>query len=391
MDKRHGAPRTLVTTIRHGKGMRWMARWVDTQSQEGTKSYARKDQAEAHIRQVTADLMMGTYVDSARSSVTFETVAEEWYAMKQGQGRTPATLGGYRSVLDTKVLPRWRDVRLADITHGDIQQWVTWMTTSEDARQPRTHDSKRAKRKPLSPGSTHKAYGQLKQILALAVRTKRLAANPADEIALPSISASRREDTALTHAEVRALADGAREVGPVVLALAYTGMRFGELAALRVRAIDLKKRRITVSGGVTQVSGKGLIVGKTKTHQVRSVPILTDELADVLKEATAAKDKDAYVFPGPDGGPMYNHYFRTRFDWGCKTAGLTGVSPKTLRHSAGSLALQLGASVTTVQKLLGHKNAHTTMTHYAHMLPDDFDNLAQKMNAAATSAVTERT
>ncbi|WP_372991251.1 hypothetical protein [Mycobacteroides salmoniphilum] len=106
--------------------------------------------------------MMGTYVDSARSSAAFGTLAEEWYAMKRGQGRTEATLGGYRSVLDTKVLPRWRDLRLADITHGDIQQWVTWMTTSEDARQPRTQDSRRAKRKLLSPSSTHRAYGQLK-------------------------------------------------------------------------------------------------------------------------------------------------------------------------------------------------------------------------------------
>ncbi|OAT68469.1 hypothetical protein AWB85_24990 [Mycobacteroides immunogenum] len=366
-----------------------MARWVDATSQERTKSYARKDQAEAHIRQVTTDLVTGTYVDSARSAVTFAVVAEEWFAMKRGQNRTKATLGGYRSVLDTKVLPRWGDMKLTDITHADIQQWVTWMTTSEDARQLRTQDLKRAKRKPLSPSSTHKAYGQLKQVLAFAIRSKRLAINPADDVELPSVSASRREDMALTHAQVRALAEGAREAGPIVLALAYTGMRFGELAALRVRAIDLDKRRIVLKSGVTQVTGMGLVEGNTKAHQTRSAPILTDELADLLMKAMVDKGLDAYVFPGPDGGPMYNHYFRTRFDWGCKAAGLTGATPKTLRHSAGSLALQLGASVTTVQKLLGHKNAHTTMTHYAHMLPDDFDNLAEKMNAAAVSAAGE--
>lgn len=57
-----------------------------------------------------------------------------------------------------------------------------------------------------------------------------------------------------------------------------------------------------------------------------------------------------YVFPGPDGGPMRNDWFRWRFDKACTSARLSGISPKTLRHPAGSLALASGASVVTVQK-----------------------------------------
>jgi len=65
---------------------------------------------------------------------------------------------------------------------------------------------------------------------------------------------------------------------------------------------------------------------------------------------------------------------------------MTGISPKTLRHTAGSLALGAGASVVTVQKLLGHRSPMTTMNVYSHMLPDDFDNLAKAMNKAAGMA-----
>jgi len=76
--------------------------------------------------------------------------------------------------------------------------------------------------------------------------------------------------------------------------------------------------------------------------------------------------------------------FRWQFDKAVSKVGLTGVTPHTLRHTAGSLALNTGASVVTVQKLLGHRNPTVTMNVYAHMLPDDFDNLAAAMDQALT-------
>jgi integrase len=83
---------------------------------------------------------------------------------------------------------------------------------------------------------------------------------------------------------------------------------------------------------------------------------------------------------------MRNSYFRWRFDQACQTAGLTGISIKTLRHTAGSLALKSGASIVTASKLLGHHNVTTTMNTYSHMLPDDFDALAKAMDKAARAA-----
>ena len=116
------------------------------------------------------------------------------------------------------------------------------------------------------------------------------------------------------------------------------------------------------------------------------MPILTSELADVLAEVTQGRRNTAYLFPAPDGGPMRNSYFRWRFDKACANTGLTGISPKTLRHTAGSLALASGASVATVQRLLGHQDATTTLRVYSHMMPDDFDNLAVAMDSAARKA-----
>jgi integrase len=76
-------------------------------------------------------------------------------------------------------------------------------------------------------------------------------------------------------------------------------------------------------------------------------------------------------------------WFRVRFDRAVAKLDLEGVTPHTLRHSAGSLALASGASVVIVQKLLGHRNATTTLNTYSHQLSDEFDNLAAAMDKAS--------
>lgn len=380
---KHGHPGTLVCTGRHDQGQRWQARWVGD-GRERSKSFAKKADAEAHVKQVTADVVTGAYVDSRRSSAIFGTIAEEWFTAKR-PGLKPSTAAGYRSLLDMTVLPRWQDVALAEISHAAVQEWVTWLTTSKEARQPRTTDKDcNEKRQPLSPRRAVQAYGILKQVLAYAIRTKRLAVNVADDIALPRVV--HRGETALTHQEVAALAEAAGDAGAIILTLAYCGLRFGELAALRVGDVDLTKRRILVDKAVAQVTGQGLTEDTTKTHQARSVPVVTTDLVKVLTEVTRDRISTEHLFPAPDGGPMRNSYLRWRFDTACAAAGLTGISIKTLRHTAGSLALQSGASVVTAQRLLGHKDATTTLRVYSHMLPDDFDTLAAAMDSAVRRA-----
>jgi integrase len=262
---------------------------------------------------------------------------------------------------------------------------VTWITTDREARYARSLDkAKNEARKPLSARRAVHAYGIVKQVLAYAIRTKRLAINPSDDIELPRIV--HREETALSLDQVKALVVAADEAGPIIETLAFVGLRFGELVALRVKDVDLKRRRILINKAVALV-GNDLIEGTTKTHQGRSAPILTDALADTLKSVMHGRSPDDYLFPGPGGEPLRNDYLSWRFDKAAEKAGLAGITIKTLRHTAGSLALQTGASVVTVQKLLGHRNATTTMNIYSHMLPDDFDNLAAKMDAATRAAV----
>lgn len=402
VDPKHGTPGTLVCSARHGQGQRWQARWVGD-GQERSKSFARKTDAEAYVKQVTADVVTGNYVDTRRSVTTFGTVAEAWIKTKEATNRAPKTIAGYRGLLDVVLLPRWEDEPLRDITHERLQEWVTWLATDPAARQHKRRSDPKAG---LSPARVIQTHQVVHQVLGYAVRSKYLASNPADGIELPSKPQSK--DLALTHDQVHRLAEEAaaaekavrhrsdsaeaqtspEALATMVLFLSYSGLRFGECAALRVKDVDTAKRRVTVGRSVTGVRGQGRIEGDTKTHQKRSVPILTTALAEELKAVTKGRKPSEFLFPGPDGGPMSIGWFRIRFDRAVAKLGIAGVTPQTLRHSAGSLALQSGASIATVQRLLGHRNATTTLNVYSHMLPDDFDNLAAAMDSAAIKAVT---
>jgi len=389
VDPKHGQVGTLVCTGRHGHGHRWQARWVGDGA-ERSKSFARKADAERHLRGVVADLETGTYADPRRSAVTFGTVAEAWLATKEAS-REPKTVASYRGLLNVVILPRWRDERLRDIDHERLQTWVTWLATDPAARQQskRTTDAngdEQTEQTGLSAARVIHAYQITRQVLAYAVRSKYLAVNAADNIELPR--KPQGKGLALTHNQVRQLADESGDVAAMVRFLAYTGLRFGECIALRVGDVDTKRRRITVSRSITHVQRRGHVEGETKTHQRRAVPILTKSLNDELAALVADRDPSEYLFPGVDGAAMTLGRFRWQFDKAVAKLGLTGVTPHTLRHSAGSLALAAGASVVTVQKLLGHRNATTTMNVYSHMLPDDFDNLAAAMDSAINSGQT---
>src|SRR4029079_7364517 len=105
------------------------------------------------------------------------------------------------------------------------------------------------------------------------------------------------------------LADAVDRQPEVVRFLAYTGLRWGEMAALRVQDIDMLRRRVNVSRSVTE-SG-GLVWSTPKTHERRSVPFPA-VLADELSALMVGKTREALVFTDMRGGVSRNSNWRAR-------------------------------------------------------------------------------
>jgi integrase len=166
-----------------------------------------------------------------------------------------------------------------------------------------------------------------------------------------------------------------------VLVLGYTGLRWGEAAALRVRRIDLLRGRIEVAESVTDVDGR-MVYGPPKSHARRRVPVprfLRDDLAVQL----AGLGPDDLVFPSQAGTPLrVQNFRRSHFDRAATAAGLEGLVPHELRHTAASLAIASGASIKGVQSMLGHASAAMTLDRYGHLFGDELDAVAERMDAA---------
>ncbi len=363
----------------------WRAHYRTPAGAQRNKTFARKVDAERFLAGVESAKVVGTYVDPALARVTVGVWARRWL---EGQAHLkPTTRSRYEGVLRTHIHAKWDGVRLADVSHSDVQAWVSELARSH------------------SPASVHKIHRILSLVLDMAVKDGRLARNVANGVNLPRVG--RHEHRYLTHDQVDDLATATgypadpskhssldtRVNGTyrlVVLFLAYTGVRFGEMAALRVGRLDLRRSRAVIVESVTPVQGLGLVWGDTKTHQRREVPIprfLTAELAGHID----GKRPDDLVFAGiRNGQPLRVSTFRTAFSAAARAIGVPDLHPHQLRHTAASLAIASGADVKVVQQMLGHSSATMTLDTYGHLFEDRLDEVGDAMDRAREAARQRR-
>jgi integrase len=343
---------------------RWVARYTDPEGRERARSFGKKSDAEKFLAATEHSVNTGAYVDPALGKLTVGEWYATWFAA-QGHLK-PSTRARYKSSYDTFIVGRWGDVSIANITTSAVQSWCASIGANS------------------SPSAAVKAHRVLSLMLTLAVRDSRLVRNPADTVQLPrEVQAERRY---LTHEQVFALADAAKGHRLVVLFLAYTGCRFGEMAALRVRRFDELRRRVEIAEAVTAVNGT-LVWGTPKGHARRWVSV-PKFIAEEIARRVRSKSADELIFKSSRGQVLRASNFRRDvFNQACSAAGLGAMHPHELRHTAASLAIASGANVKVVQSMLGHKSATLTLDLYGHLFTDQLDSVADALDAAARAAL----
>lgn len=195
----------------------------------------------------------------------------------------------------------------------------------------------------------------------------------------------KKPHTYLSHERVDLLATPATTHGTVVLTLAYTGLRWGEVTGLRAGDVDLARRRLAVRENAVRVGGK-ILIGTPKSHEARTVPF-PPFLSERLAALCADKTPDLILF---GNGLSHQRTPSTRDGWlayalkRAREVDLTfpRVTPHDLRHTAASLAMSAGVNVKTLQRMLGDASAAMTLDVYTDLFDDDLDSFALALDQA---------
>jgi len=373
----------------------WYAKWRDQNGQHQKAlgpawsgkgapppGFLRKRDAEAKLHEILVDARRGQ-LRQQRTGLLFVEVAEAWYEWGCSERDWSAsTRVGYRSILDAHLLPEFGHERLEKANSAQrIERWRKHLLKEQmpggEARSSRT---------------INKLLTALHGILEYAVKRRGLLTNEAaqverlreatdsarfdfytpEEIALIVATAAagghrdpKHPPVSETERELREEED--EQDGAIYLTAAHAGLRRSELLALLWEDIDFENDSIRVWEGYAAKQK-----GKPKSRKSRTVP-MEEKVAKTLKQLkrrprhTANKD---HVFAGRDGSPLDGSALRRRYIRTLNAAGLRQLRFHDLRHTFGSLAINV-ASIVQVQAWMGHADIKTTMRYLHHKSRSD--------------------
>ncbi len=359
-------------------GKRYQVRYRKPDGKQTKKrGFRRKVDAEQFSHTVEVKKLTGEYIAPSMGRLTLGELGPKWIARQVHI--KPSWAERIDSIWRTHIEPHWGARQLASIERSEIKDWIAGI-----------------KRAPSTVADIHTV---LSQMLDEAVEEKRIPANPAAKLDLP-----RRqpvEHNYLTHDQVAALTAEAKWP-EIVMLLAYSGMRWGEMAALRPRDVDLERKRIRIGRSASKVNSRS-VIGTPKTWEIRTVAVPAEVALLLRPVVVAQKNPNGLLWARPDGEPIRppttTHWFGAAVrrcieastpldDDGNPTgpASFPRVTAHQLRHTAASLMIASGAHVKTVQRQLGHKTATMTLDNYGHLFEDDLDDVAERMGEGLRGA-----
>jgi integrase len=249
-----------------------------------------------------------------------------------------------------------------------------------------------------SPMTVRHLHAVLHKALEDALRLNLVQRNVADLVSLPRIA--KHEMKALAPDQARALLDAARgdRLEALYAVAVYTGMRQGELLALRWSDVDFERKHLQVRATLQAIPGGGFEFAEPKTKGSRRKITLPQGAIKALREhrvrqkeerlalGEAWEDLDL-VFPNPIGRPMdASNLLRRQFYPLLEKVGLPRIRFHDLRHTAATLMLTGGVQVKAVSEMLGHSSVNITLETYSHVLPGIHQQAAATMDAILGSA-----
>lgn len=247
------------------------------------------------------------------------------------------------------VLPTFGTVPIGRLRPAHVARWVADLADNGSA-----------------PATTRKAYQLLAAALSDAVDNGLIPLSPCRNVKLPKLTSPAMR--ILEPAEIKALAGAVDErYRAMILAAAYTGLRLGELAALRIDRFDALRRTIRVEESLPEIRGQFMVKPPKSDASRRTVSVPSFVVEELAQHLAAHADGSGFLFTAPSGGPIRRTNFRRRIWLPAVRASVE--EPCTfhdLRHTHAALLIAVGEHPRVIQGRLGHASIKTTLDTYGH-------------------------
>jgi integrase len=346
--------------LRHGKRADvWYAKYRlpdgrQVKKRIGPAGAVNRRRAEAWLRDVLDEARRGTLPGMVRTGATFEDACSIYLRwLEDVRDRKPSTLRDYRGSIRTHLLPWFGGMRVEDITPEHCEAWAAGFGGGRK----------------LSNRTKIKVTTILYGIMERARRTWKLPRNPVADLEKP-VQRRRVDIEVFSPEEVLCLVRAAEseQDAAIFLTAAFTGLRRGELVALRWRDVDFARSHLRVRASYTDGA-----LSTPKSGKMRSVPMAPDVSAALarLGQRPAWTGDDDLVFIGQAGGYLDASALYRRYKKTLVRAGLRDLRFHDLRHTFGTQVIAT-ASILKVKEWMGHADVDTTM-RYLHFAPSEAD------------------
>lgn len=329
--------------------------------------FPTKTAAKTAMVKLKAEKLGGTLV--LPSKVTVAEWVTTWWE-RHSPGLKVTTQRTEHSRIRHHILDKIGKYRLCELTPTEVQMWV-WDIDAD-----------------LSAKSVRNVHALLHSAMDAAVVARLIPENPCRGTRMPQ--AEYHEMMFLTEPEAqRLLAAMPAEHRDIPLMVLGTGLRWGEMAGLRVKRVDVLARKLMVMETLVRVpfaeNGVEVSTPKTKAGR-RTISSIPDDVLDALIGRTAGRDGEEWVFtrkPGDSRPLCHTDWWHSVWKPSVKKAGLEGLRFHDLRHTHVAWLISSNrVSLTAIQRRLGHASISITSDRYGHLLKEVDDDIVEVLNLA---------
>ena len=355
--------RTTGGSVRHHATRNlWEARYVGADGRRHSVYRRTEKEAQQALRTSLTDADHG--LRPVSQQLTTDTFLTDWLAAIAPRVR-PRTAESYAMMVRLYIAPAVGRVPLAKLQPEHVSSMMATLSA----------------RPSLSVTTVRGAYATLRTALAYALRQGKVMRNVATLVDPPA--KAPREMHPLSGEQVRRLLDGVQgdPLEALYISALGTGMRQGELLALRWQDVNLERGELTVHHTLQRFT-RQLAPTKTPRSQ-RTLRLPTRVVAALVahRSRQAVVPLAGFVFTTAGGRALDQVNVTTSFQRALRRIGLPHRRFHDLRHTFATLALEAGEPLEAVSRALGHASLATTADIYGHWTPAMQDRLAQRMDA----------